>query len=69
MVSSCERHVNFRPASHAGCRIRPLSLHGSDRGQEPKPPCGGVLDDRKTYLDTLELASLADDLKPFQTAA
>jgi hypothetical protein len=31
------------------------------------PPVAVRPEDRKTYLDTLEQASLRDDLKPFQT--
>jgi hypothetical protein len=31
------------------------------------PPVAVRPEDRKTYLDTLEYASIRDDLKPFQT--
>ena len=35
--------------------------------REGYPPVAVRPEDRKTYLDTLEHASMHDDLKPFQT--
>lgn len=78
-----ERLVNAEPApaSSFDAHYRLVAIHPFTDGngrtarllmnlfllREGYPPVAVRPEDRKTYLDTLERASLRDDLKPFQT--